>query len=549
VPAEATLHGHFLSLRAPMNGSVLNVQMGLGTVLDNPASSVMTIASLEEVWVTASLRKKDMTLFAANQPVEVAFIAYPDEVFIGDAHLVDDTPDDAGHFKVKIELQNPARRLKPNMYALATFRGPTETAPIIPATALIRRNDRDLVFVEVERWTFEARPVEIGFTRDGQTIAMSGANIGEHIVVMARALRDDSRFRIRSLRGDSNGRDDPARKIPAPNNRAQFVTLFSRTKKIFKSFGRLKSIYCTGPCIVAAMISSAVAPALASEQSQNWTWCMNARHVFPLDFMIRGCTAVIQSGEDPAQDQAVAFAYRGNAYREKGDLDWSLSDFNEAIRINPGFALAMTNRGNVYRAKGDFESALADYNEAIRLAPGISKAFANRGSLYHAMGEFYIVDLGEAIRIDPNDPFAWFNRGATYGAIGDFRRALIDYDEAIRLYPTFSTAFNNRGTIFRDMGDLDRALSDFTDAIRRDPWFAMAYHNRAQVWALKGELGRAIADFTTALILDPNDASAFRGRGLARQKMGDDSGAEVDFEEANTINQKPTEEFAKRDFR
>jgi membrane fusion protein, heavy metal efflux system len=191
VPTEATLHGQFLSLRAPMSGSVLNVQIGLGTVLDDPASSIMTIANLEEVWVTASLRKKDMTLFAADQPVEVAFIAYPDEVFIGDAHLVDDTPDDAGHFKVKIELQNPARRLKPNMYALATFRGPTETAPIIPATALIRRNDRDLVFVEVERWTFEARPVEIGFTRDGQTIAMSGVNIGEHIVVMAGALRDD----------------------------------------------------------------------------------------------------------------------------------------------------------------------------------------------------------------------------------------------------------------------------------------------------------------------------------------------------------------------
>jgi cobalt-zinc-cadmium efflux system membrane fusion protein len=132
-----------------------------------------------------------MTMITTGRPAEVAFVSYPDEVFVGKAQLVDEIPDNARSLKVRIEFQNLARRLKPNMFALATFLGPTETTAIIPATALIRRNDRDLVFVEVGRWTFEARPVEIGFTQDGQTIAVSGVNIGERIAVTGRALLEE----------------------------------------------------------------------------------------------------------------------------------------------------------------------------------------------------------------------------------------------------------------------------------------------------------------------------------------------------------------------
>jgi cobalt-zinc-cadmium efflux system membrane fusion protein len=176
---------------SPASGSVLNVRISPGTVLDDPASSIMAIADLEEIWVTVNLRKRDMALIATGRPAEVAFVAYPNEVFVGEAELVGEIADNAPSLKARIELQNPTRRLKPNMFAVATFLWPTETAPVIPAMALIRRNDRDLVFIEVDHWTFEARQVEIGFTQDGQTVAVSGVNIGERIVVMAGALRDD----------------------------------------------------------------------------------------------------------------------------------------------------------------------------------------------------------------------------------------------------------------------------------------------------------------------------------------------------------------------
>jgi membrane fusion protein, heavy metal efflux system len=189
MPVEGNQDTRLFSLRAPVAGSVIDVSIRPGAMLDDPSSSIMTIADLGAVWVTTSLRKNDTALIATRWPVAIAFVAYPNEVFMGEARLIGDTIDPyASSFKVRIELPNPSRRLKPNMFALATFLGPKETVPIIPATALILKNERDQVFVEVEQWTFEARPVNVDFLQDDENVVVSGLNIGERIVVMGGAL-------------------------------------------------------------------------------------------------------------------------------------------------------------------------------------------------------------------------------------------------------------------------------------------------------------------------------------------------------------------------
>jgi cobalt-zinc-cadmium efflux system membrane fusion protein len=189
---EGMQETHLLSLKAPVAGSVIDLEIGPGAVLEDPSASIMTIADLNTVWVTTSLPKKDTALIATGRPVEIAFLAYPNEVFTGAARFISNMRDpDAYSFKVRIELQNPSRRLKPNMFTLATFFWPKETVPIIPTTALIQNNERDRVFIEVEQWTFEARPVKVGFPQDDQVVVVDGLNIGERIVVRGGALLDD----------------------------------------------------------------------------------------------------------------------------------------------------------------------------------------------------------------------------------------------------------------------------------------------------------------------------------------------------------------------
>ena len=205
------------------------------------------------------------------------------------------------------------------------------------------------------------------------------------------------------------------------------------------------------------------------------------------DNAIHLCDEIIDSPENeiPKEIRAMAFGIRGSAYKEKGDFDRAISDYDEAIKL--GFkldsknAIAFNNRGNAYQEKGDFDRAISDFDEAIKLDPKFAFAFNNRGNAYQRKGDFdrAISDHDAAIKLDSENAAAFNNRGNAYQRKGDFDRAISDYDEAIKLDPKYAAAFNNRGSAYRKKGDFDRAISDFDEAIELNPKDTKAFHNRA----------------------------------------------------------------------
>jgi tetratricopeptide (TPR) repeat protein len=66
----------------------------------------------------------------------------------------------------------------------------------------------------------------------------------------------------------------------------------------------------------------------------------------------------------------------------KGDLEGALKDYDEAVRLAPGDALALNNRASARQAKGDAKGALEDYSEAIRLGYKVGRQFAARALPY-----------------------------------------------------------------------------------------------------------------------------------------------------------------------
>jgi cobalt-zinc-cadmium efflux system membrane fusion protein len=192
VSADPREAGRVLSLKAPVSGSVIDLQVARGAYLNDPTASIMTIANLDEVWVTANVPEKDAALVTQGQTVDVIFTAYPGEVFKGRVLFVSDILDpDTRRVKVRIAFQNPDMRLKPNMFANATFMTPKRTVPMIPTTAVVLKNEADQVFVEVAPWTFEARLVEIDFQQRDQAVVAHGLQAGEHVVVKGAVLLND----------------------------------------------------------------------------------------------------------------------------------------------------------------------------------------------------------------------------------------------------------------------------------------------------------------------------------------------------------------------
>src|SRR5262249_51496879 len=84
----------------------------------------------------------------------------------------------------------------------------------------------------------------------------------------------------------------------------------------------------TKPAEESGAGAAAVALPNPSSQGSNRAWCAGSDNA-SADLRIRGCTALIQSGEGTAQSIAVAFANRGHAYRAKGDYRHAVEDFNQ----------------------------------------------------------------------------------------------------------------------------------------------------------------------------------------------------------------------------
>ena len=55
-----------------------------------------------------------------------------------------------------------------------------------------------------------------------------------------------------------------------------------------------------------------------------------------------------------------------------------MADYDEAIRIDPTFALAYNNRGDAWFNKGDLDRAIADFSAAIKHNPSLAIAYGNR---------------------------------------------------------------------------------------------------------------------------------------------------------------------------
>ena len=74
----------------------------------------------------------------------------------------------------------------------------------------------------------------------------------------------------------------------------------------------------------------------------------------------------------PAMPEPTAEAsYKwGTARTEKGDLDGALTDYDEAIRLDPDSIDAYHNRGIAHMNQGAYEAAMADFQKYLDLGGG-----------------------------------------------------------------------------------------------------------------------------------------------------------------------------------
>lgn len=121
--------------------------------------------------------------------------------------------------------------------------------------------------------------------------------------------------------------------------------------------------------------------------------------------------------------------------RNVNDYDSKITDFTEAINLNPQFSEAYFHRGIARNAKSDFNGAMADFTEAIRLNQNYAEAFYHRGNIFRVKGDFRsaIAEYSAAIRLNAQFVDAYYGRGVARQVIQDRKGAVEDYQKFLDL--------------------------------------------------------------------------------------------------------------------
>jgi cobalt-zinc-cadmium efflux system membrane fusion protein len=174
-----------VAIRSPIQGVVLDVNTASGELqrsLDN-ATSIATVANIDDVWVIADLYPRDVEAVRRGQQVEVHVNGYPDAVYRGVVDNVSDAVDPQTlTLKVRVVMPNPHHRLKPQMYATVAVTNQNRNAIVVPATAVIRDGVSTYVYVQTGENKYDRRDVRAGEAHDTTVEITGGLNEGARVV-------------------------------------------------------------------------------------------------------------------------------------------------------------------------------------------------------------------------------------------------------------------------------------------------------------------------------------------------------------------------------
>jgi cobalt-zinc-cadmium efflux system membrane fusion protein len=174
-----------VALRAQIPGVVVERNVLVGQeVRSDGAAPLLTISSLDTVWVFAEAYEQDLGLVTEGAKVAIHVPAYPSETFTGRVKHIGEVVDaNTRTVKIRCVVDNPGHRLKAEMFAKIEIETP-HTAKLIavPSKAVLNDGDKSMVVVATEGNIFRTRPVQVGPELDDSVRILAGLTPGEKIV-------------------------------------------------------------------------------------------------------------------------------------------------------------------------------------------------------------------------------------------------------------------------------------------------------------------------------------------------------------------------------
>ncbi|MDD5613299.1 MAG: efflux RND transporter periplasmic adaptor subunit, partial [Gallionella sp.] len=171
------------SVISTQEGVVIERKVTQGEVVQ-PADALFTVADLSHVWLVAEIPEQQAALVKVGDTTEAEVSALAEQFTLGKLIFVSDTvKPETRTVTVRMDVENPERHLKPGMLASMLIRGAAQQRVVIPVVAVVREDNRDYVFVQLDAQRFQLRQVRLGQEHAGVVPVLEGLSEGERIVV------------------------------------------------------------------------------------------------------------------------------------------------------------------------------------------------------------------------------------------------------------------------------------------------------------------------------------------------------------------------------
>lgn len=246
--------------------------------------------------------------------------------------------------------------------------------------------------------------------------------------------------------------------------------------------------------------------------------------------LARHYTDNIEAYRDYVQGRYFAFQFT------PGGLKQALWEFNRAIELDPGYALAYAGLADAYTTASDWvlppREALPKAESAARKALVFDDQLAEAHvALAHALlHEWKLQASGEefhrALSLNPNNTSFYFAYGEYLSDTGREDEAIAELNKALRLDPLSPEIHFMLGWPLFLKRDYDGALAASRKTLDLHPDFYAAHWSAGNAYLMKHEYAQAFAELKTAQAANPDSTGTISTLAVAYAKSGNRSEAE-----------------------
>ena len=156
----------------------------------------------------------------------------------------------------------------------------------------------------------------------------------------------------------------------------------------------------------------------------------------------------------------------GTIYREEGQYEEAIREFELAINIDPADFDAQLKLALTLEESGNLKEAEKNYRKAIKLSPDYWEGYNNLGVFYYLRGRYQEAEkmFRKATEWMPENVLAYNNLISIYYLLGRMESARAVFEKSIAIKPN-AAAYSNMGTIDFYQGRYADAMIMYEEAI------------------------------------------------------------------------------------